>query len=482
MENTVGNTLFELLVTRDFEPELLDSNGKAITDPVQAELFSFDWKTDSNNYGAVVILLGKDNELEVYYGDNLGRGMEPQDRQDWYRFLEQMKNFATRNLMTFELNNISRLKYTMQGMAAIKEGLFESYYGKKNISYSDGPKQTKLMIKHSRNIDEGEARYRAIESLFVETASGERFRVPSRSLAHGRMLERHIAEGGNPYDAFGQHINDTVSEMSVLSRFLRAAKNRNFSGDVDQVVREAVRHYQDLKTKAKRLISQRGYTEERAAFDPLATSESAVAVEQLRNMFVEQSIDTRIEEALPVLARLAAGAAANSIMDAQPESMPELNEFASWADSLVEQTPTDSGTQQQLSDLMQADLPSGPDGTNAIQQLIQTPADDEELFDIIRVLSKQDPDTNIWQDPAVQSRLAELNISIPDQPAAPAEPDTADSTDQDTAAGDIDSAVQDIAREALDSDGVMMTRPSNMSSESKHTPEELKRLVELISR
>jgi hypothetical protein len=188
MKNNTPKNLYDILVTRDFEPEILDSSGKSVADPNEAELFSFDWKTDGRNYGTVVILLGSSNDLEIYYGDNLGRGMDSEDRGAWYDFLAQMKNFATRNMLSFKLNNINRLKYTMQGMAAIREGLFEGYYGRKNISYSDQPKQTRLMIRHDRNLAEGEPRYRAIESLFVETADGERFRVPSRSLAHGRML------------------------------------------------------------------------------------------------------------------------------------------------------------------------------------------------------------------------------------------------------------------------------------------------------
>ena len=94
MENTAADSLYNLLVTRDFEPEILSSSGKPVSDPTEAELFSFDWKTDNKNYGTVVVLLGQDNELEVYYGDNLGRAMDSKDRGSWYDFLAQLKNFG----------------------------------------------------------------------------------------------------------------------------------------------------------------------------------------------------------------------------------------------------------------------------------------------------------------------------------------------------------------------------------------------------
>jgi hypothetical protein len=419
------------LVTRDFEPEILDSQGKAVTDPGQAELFSFDYKTADKNYGTVVVLLGAENQLEIYFGDNLGRAMEGDDKQSWYQFLEQMKQFATRNLLTFEINNLNRLKYTMQGMAAIKEGLFEGYYGTRKVSYSDQPKKTRLVIRHSRDIAEGEARYRAIESLFVETAEGERFRVPSRSLTHGRMLARHVAEGGTPYDAFGQHITEIVAEMHTLSRFVRAARGRGFDGEAAALVEAAVRHYADLKAKAKHMIGQRGYREARDSFDPAEFSDSEVTVEAIRDMFIEQTLDHRIEEALPVLARL-------SEME---NHMKEIQEFEGWAEGVTEGTwaqPDTAESRKQLQDLMSRELIVGPDATNATEQLYDILGDDE-LFDILEDMALLDPDANAWDDPRVQKRMAELGVPVkqpaPATQAQPQQPPTSAAAVEETLVG-----------------------------------------------
>jgi len=434
MENNASQSLYDLLVTRDFDPELLDSAGKTVTDPAEAELFSFDWKTDNRNYGTVVVLLGADQELEVYYGDNLGRAMESEDRRDWYRFLEQMKNFATRNMLTFELNNLNRLKYTMQGMAAIKEGLFEGYYGTRKVSYSDQPKKTKLVIRHNRTLGEGDARFRNIESLFVETADGERFRVPSRSLAHGRLLARHVAEGGTPYDRFGQHITEMMSEIATMGRFLRAAQNRSFDGEAGAMVESAIRHYQALKAKAKRMISQRGYREEREQFDPAAFTDSEVTTEAIRDMFIENRLDSRIEEALPILARLAV-----PVAEASDRGIKEIAQFESWADQLVEGTwalPEGPEAIARLNELMAEPLPVGPDATNATEQLYDLLGDDQ-LFDELSDLAQTD--ANADARPLIQRRLQQLGMA------------------------NILTNPPDM-QEDLDTDGVMMTRPSNMSS------------------
>jgi hypothetical protein len=407
MENNAANSLYNLLVTRDFEPKAT-KNGEAPTnnqgkeDVSAANMFSFDYKTSNKNYGTVVILLGDKNNMIVFYSDNVGRAMEGSDKQEWYQFLEQLKQFAMRNMLKFELDNISKLKYTMQGMAAIKEGLFEGYYGKKNISYSDQPKQVRLMIKHSRDIKEGEARYRAIESLFVETADGERFRVPSRSLMHGRMIARHCAEGGTPYDTFGNHINEIVSEMATMARFIRAAKHKPFTGEAAELVEAAVRHYSDLKAKAKQMISQRGYHEARDSFDPAEITNSSEIAESIRTMFIEQTLDSRIEEALPILAKL------------KETPMREADEFESWSNKVMEGTwalPDTPETERQLADLMSKPLIVGADATNATEQLYDLIGDDV-LFDRLSDLADQDPNANCWEDPEVINRLGELGIDI----------------------------------------------------------------------
>ena len=425
MQNTPSTELYNLLVTRDFEPEILDIGGKAVSDPAQAEMFNFDWKTANKNYGTVVVLLGSDQDLQVYYSDNLGRGMDSGDKTEWYQFLRQLKNFATRNMLTFDLKNLNRLKYTMQSMSAIQE----SYYGTRRVSYSDQPKKTRLVIKHSRPLGEGEARYRYVESLFVETDAGERFKLPFTKLVGGRAMARHIAEGGTPYDDFGRYISELVNEMNILSRFVRSVKNKDYDGESAATVETAVRHYSDLKAKAKRMISQRGYQQVREQYKPDQSEVGEQQLENLRSMFIEQSLDSRIEEALPIIARLT-----------QPQEKPmrELEEFETWAESITEVTQAMPDTTieiDQLRQLMSKELPVGPDATNAVEQLYDLVSDDE-LFDQLGKLAQQDPSADAR--PVVVQRMKELGYQL-DMPAV---------------------------GEDIDTDGVMMTRSTGMSSES----------------
>lgn len=404
--NTPARQLYDLLVAQDFEPEALDSQGKPAADPANADIISFDYSTPEKNYGTVVVALDGENNLDMYFGDNMARAMEGDDRSDWYDFLYLVRMFAKRNLLTFNVKNLSRLKYNMKTMAAVKESLFEGYYGNRKISYSDQPNKARLVIKHNKTLDEDDARYRHIESLYVENADGERFKVPSRSLTHGRMLARHVAEGGTPYDAFGLRITEIVDEMKTLANFVRAARHRDYTGEAAHMVEAAIRHYADLKAKAKKMIGRRGYHEERDKFDPSEITEVDEAVETIRELFVRQTLDPRVEQALPVLAKLAE----------QEVAMPESQQFESWTTRMMEGTWAIPETPEQikkLQDLMSRELIVGPDASNATEQLYDLIGDDE-LYDILDELAAVNPDANVWDDPRVQSRLQQLGIPAMD--------------------------------------------------------------------
>jgi hypothetical protein len=422
---TPARKLFDLLISRDFDPEMLDSSGRPAPDPAEVEIFSFDFRARSGkDYGTVVIMLGNDNDLEIYCSDNVGRGMEGDDKNDWFAFLEQLKNFATRNFMSFGIKNLNRLRYSMQGQAAINEGLFESWTGNRTTSWNGAATEARLMIRHKKTIGEGDARFRHIESLFIETADSERYKLPFTSLTAGRAMLEHVRHGGRPYDARGNHISEMVTELSVLSRFRRANQGQIFEGDTAQLVEQVQQYQSNLQRSLKGIGTRTGYTKYFESWQPADISEQDVVIESLKNLFVKQSIDTRIESALPLLAKI----------QQQGTAMKEANIFEAWAERLVEgtwQTPDTPEKQAQLLELMSTDLPVGADATNVTEQLYDLLGDDE-LFDQLEALAERDANADARQvifdrmqqlsnDPDVRKVIEQLNID-PTAEMNPAEP------------------------------------------------------------
>jgi uncharacterized protein YrzB (UPF0473 family) len=411
---TPARKLFDLLVSRDFDPEMLDSTGKPAPDPAKAEIFSFDFRAESGkDYGTVVIMLGDDNTLDVFCADNVGKTMEGDDKNDWFAFLEQLKHFAVKNFMSFSTKNLNRLRYSMQGQAAIKEGLFESWQGKKDVSWNAGATESRLMIKHKRSLGEGEARFRCVESLFIETAEGERYKLPFRNLTAGKAMLEHVRMGGRPYDLRGQHIAEMVTELTVLSRFKRANAGKLLEGDTAILVEQATTYFENLRHNLKSLTTSTGYTRYFESWSPMELTQEEVVIEGLKHMFVTQSIDQRIEEALPLIARI----------QQQENAMKEAAIFESWADQLMEgtwQTPDTPEKQAELIKLLSTDLPVGADATNATEQLYDLLGDDE-LFDQLQELAQRDANADarqvvlnrmqeLDQDPDVMKVITSLNI------------------------------------------------------------------------
>ena len=388
LENNTNQKLHDLLISRDFEPEALNNQGKPAASPDQADLFSFNYKGESGkDYGTVVMMLDEENNLNVYFGDNIGKSMENDDKKSWFDFLYQLRMFAMKNLFSFSLQNLNKLKYSMQGQAALKEGLFESWSGTKTKSWNGVETEARLMIKHKRAIGENDARFRYVDSLFVETAEGERYKLPFTKLSAGRAMLEHVRQGGKPYDIRGQHISTIVEEMNLLSRFKKANQGKIFEGETQQLVEQATQYYDTLQNNLKSLSSKNGY---KKYFEH-------VIIEDLRHMFIEQNIDSRIEQALPLLAKLQ-----------KEQNMKEVSIFENWSNLILEGTwaiPDTKEKQSALVKLLSQELPVGADATN-VEELLYDLLGDDELFDRLEELAEQDADADARE--IILTRLEEL--------------------------------------------------------------------------
>lgn len=440
-QNSIGNELNDLLITHDFDVAALSTktgkpavNDRGVPDTSEADMFSFDWVGPTGkNYGTMVILLDQNGGMTVYFGDNLGRTMDPEDKKAWYGdeetgsrgFLEQLKNFAIRTSKVrggFSLEDLSKLKYAIAGQAA----LTESFYGTRKVSYSGAPTDARLMIKHSRPITEGDKRYRYVESLFIETVEGECFRLPFRKLAGGRAMLEHVRQGGKPYDMRGQHIAETVNQINVLSQFRRAHQGRVFEGAAGELVTETNQYYQQLNQNLKHMANGRGYNRYFESWKPGNITDSDMVVEDLRSMFIETRIDPRIETALPMLAKI----------QQEVKAMKEAEIFESWAARLVEGTWSLPDTPEKMTELktwFSEPRPLGPDAEDVTDVLYELIGDDS-LFDQLEAMAAEDatmdavPIVQAWvtrnqdQSPELAELAMSFQTAAPTEPPAPEEP------------------------------------------------------------
>jgi hypothetical protein len=129
--------------------------------------------------------------------------------------------------------------------------------------------------------------------------------------------------------------------MAVLSRFNRAQHHRVYEGVTQELVESAQQYYRNLQETIKHLGSPRGYQAYFESWAPDQVGEAEALVENLRDLFVEQTLDARIEAALPTLAKI----------QQQGNNMKEAQIFENWINNLSEGTWALPETPEQMEKL-----------------------------------------------------------------------------------------------------------------------------------
>ena len=332
---SLNRELFRLL--SKYKPKPLDAEGKATPVPDEADIFKFEFTKDGEDYGTVYVTLDEDRVLTVYFGDDVadspGDKTPEIDYDDtWSGLLHQLSAWRmTKGLRGFKTQNKDRVNDDMarRNHMRNKDKIAEGYYpmGKK-ASYSDAVPSVKIVIEHSRVIEEGEQRYRNINRIFLENQLGERYLLDTKKPGIARVYARHIAEGGKVNDDRWSHISSLCEEYSKMAGFVRATRNGQFNESAQQLVNEGLAHYQSLRESLSRMTGKRGYNAYFESWTP-ALMETEGEETNLNELFVQETLDPRIESVMPILSRIHKKVS-ESVID------KELNKLAEWADSLSE--------------------------------------------------------------------------------------------------------------------------------------------------
>jgi hypothetical protein len=251
---------------------------------------------------------------------------------EFQMFHKFIKPWVLNKVGEMEIRKSDHFQFDMQKrarnkMQQEKDNISEGYYplGKKT-SFSDNVPTVKIIIEHNRNIEEGEQRFRNVHRIFVENLSGERFLLPTNRPGLARVYARHIAEGGTPYDDKAKHITSLVEEYTKMAGFVRATKNNSqFNESTQRLINEGVLHYNNLRETLSRMTTHRGYVKYFESYTPVLNEENDEG-NNLNELFVQETLDPRIESVLPILNRLSKNLT----------EMNEVKELDEWAQSLIE--------------------------------------------------------------------------------------------------------------------------------------------------
>jgi len=276
--DNIAEQLFNKIRGRFSKVTIGDSEGNVTNEPNLARYFDFDYTVGGDkSLGNVSVSLDEEEGLVVMFSKDFVEGSYGSTKDDWYNFLKEMRQFAKKRLMKFEVRDLNRSNLTRrdyQFLAQNRPGdktMQESkMYGTNKTSFQKIG-NAKIHIKHSApiNTESVNSRTGKIGSIFIESPDGEKFKYPFKHLSGARALARHVAEGGHAYDDFGKHITGLSGEMAKLRKF-NTYMNRS------SVMAEALQEYTDIvkervnniKKEIQNLQKPAYYTSALESFEP----------------------------------------------------------------------------------------------------------------------------------------------------------------------------------------------------------------------
>ena len=301
MENIIADKIFDFIKAFGEDVVLFTQEGESTLDSAQAKRF---YLKDSK----VMVHFDTNeskSEIRVSYG-----GERP--IQEFRKLFAGLKAIAHKNLIEFSLQKFSKQiepkDFAYQGTVAMQQQTMESYgkpYGYTKTSYQN-LQDSKIIIKHKKPVDEEirGSRSRNIHAIYLENSAGERFQYPHNHLAGARAMLRHVKEGGNPYDDFGQHIIEQSKELGDLYKFERWVNKNGLLEGNDDIIESVKEQKNKIREHMKKLQSSAYYEQCSCDYQAKKETISPTKVNKMRERFTAKHFDEGLNDALGVVTRL----------------------------------------------------------------------------------------------------------------------------------------------------------------------------------
>jgi hypothetical protein len=110
--DVIAEQLFNQIRSRFPSVEIGDVEGNVTTEPTQARFFEFDYEVNNNNLGKVSLSLDEQYGVVVMYSQNFLENQFGTVKTQWYNFLKEIRMFAKKRLMKFEVRDITKSNLT----------------------------------------------------------------------------------------------------------------------------------------------------------------------------------------------------------------------------------------------------------------------------------------------------------------------------------------------------------------------------------
>jgi hypothetical protein len=207
---------FQVLRAYGKEIVLYDENGNRVFEPSDARRFYL----SGDNILVSILEDGDNSAVKVYLSTNI-------QISEVLEFVTVLRRIATQFNVLFNVRKYNKKiePKDFATQAAVNEqkeynmNIMEGLYGTSKSSYLK-LENARMIVRHSARVKENMigGRGRAIQSIFVENAKGERFLFPVNVLSGARAMTQHVNHGGTFADEVGQQIIRMAQDFSDLSK------------------------------------------------------------------------------------------------------------------------------------------------------------------------------------------------------------------------------------------------------------------------
>jgi hypothetical protein len=158
-------------------------------------------------------------------------------------------------------------------------------------------------------------------------------------------MQRHVANGGNPYDHFGHYVISLSEQAYNYRRVnnLLARKSFTENSEVSEITEKSKKKIKDIKKVLERIQRQNGYLLVRENFTTFKKKEmDEETLNELRNAFTTQQFNEELVELFPYISDLIGEEVdeATDPRDSRPETYRPNNTGYAW-DRLSTRSPSD---------------------------------------------------------------------------------------------------------------------------------------------
>ena len=323
----ISQDLFDKVRSRFSNLQMGGEGGAVTVVPQEARFFDFDFVVENVNLGRVSISINDVGTLKVYYSQGIVEDRDSTTQQFWFDFLREMRQFAKRRMLRFDTRDISKgnldkndFAYLAQQQAAQQTQATQptvpqeatmttesTMYGSSKSSYRPLEK-TLLIVRHNHKVGEdrgARSRSNNIQSIFIQNEAGERFKYPFVHMAGAKAMQRHVANGGTPFDTAGTAIVQMSEQIRQLSTFKRQVGNvESLTNEARGIVDRVGTKLSSLRNTIESITKQTRYQEWRESLEEAIaefTDIDAATIEDYKSKFTVSSYKEDLTQYFPLL-------------------------------------------------------------------------------------------------------------------------------------------------------------------------------------